>query len=208
MRKLFYSYVIFSILVIISVILYTNKEKTEANKGGYEFAIKNYKHKIDSLSKHFNLPSSYLMALIMLESSGKAKVKPRFEKKIYKKLLLVKNGKLNKFENIKQKDLKKLSNKQIKLLSYSYGPFQIMGYKSILLKIHLDSLIGKNQLYWSIKWINYTYGDYLREKKYKHGFHIHNTGKKYPKNGKVYTYDPEYVKKGLKYIKYFKKIGN
>jgi len=203
MKKLFLIYFFVFISIILAVIFFSKKQKANDNKGGYEFATKNYKHQIDSLSKHFNLPSSYLMAVIMLESSGRKKVKPRFERKIYKKLLLVKRGKLEKFENITQNDLRKLSKKELQLLSYSYGPFQIMGYKSILLKVPLDSLLGKNSLYWAIKWINYTYGNYLRKKQYKHAFHIHNTGKEFPKNGKTLTYDSQYVKNGLEHIKYF-----
>ena len=207
MKRLIYFYSILFIIIIIGVTIYNNKQKENNNKGGFKFAIKNYKQQIDSFGKHFNIPTSYLMALIMLESSGKKNIKPRFEKKIYKKLLQVKKGKLNKFENIRQKDLIKLSKSDIRLLSYSYGPFQIMGYKTILLKVSIDSLVGKNHLYWAIKWINITYGNYLRKKQYRHAFHIHNTGKKYPKNGKTFTYDPKYVKNGLKYIKYFESLN-
>ncbi|MBN1253375.1 MAG: hypothetical protein JXR51_00170 [Bacteroidales bacterium] len=205
MKKLLSTYAIVFIFIIISTILYNNPKDEDEFKNGYDRANHNYKIKIDTLSKHFNLPKEYLMAVIVLESSGKKNVTPRFEKKVYEKLLLIKKGKLNKFENITKSDLSKFSKKEIKLLAYSYGPFQIMGYKSIFLNIPFDTLIGKNNLYWSVKWINITYGDYLRKKEYKHAFHIHNAGKEFPKNGKPFTHNPEYVKNGLIYMEYFSK---
>jgi len=82
-----------------------------------------------------------------------------------------------------------------------------MGYKSIELKISLQSLIGKNNLYWAIKWIETDYGNYIRNGDYKNAFHIHNAGKKYPDNGKPTTFDPKYVEKGLEYMKYFKNFS-
>ena len=61
-------------------------------------------------------------------------------------------------------------------------------------------------MYYAVKWINITYGDYVRKGDYKHAFHIHNAGKEYPSDGKPLTYDPDYVKNGLKYEKYFRKV--
>ncbi|OQY02021.1 MAG: hypothetical protein B6I20_07295 [Bacteroidetes bacterium 4572_117] len=192
------------LIIALSIFYYEKKTTEKENKGGFDMAVLNYKQDVDSIAEIFNLPTDYLMALIILESSGKKKVYSRFEKRIYKKLLLTKMGKISGFEQINAKTLKLYSKKEIKKLSCSYGPFQIMGYKSIGLKISLQSLIGENHLYWAIKWINGDYGDYLRKGEYKNAFHIHNAGKKYPDDGIPTTYDPKYVEKGLKYMKHFK----
>jgi len=176
------------------------------HKGGFPQAIKNYKKQIDSIAEDFNLPAPYLMSVIMLESSGRKSTPVRFEQKIYDQLVLLQNGKIEKFENLKPIDLKGVSKRSLKAFSSSYGPFQIMGYKSFILKIPLDSLKGKNNLYYSIKWINITYGDFLRKGDYKNAFHIHNTGGKFPDDGLSHTHDPNYVNNGLSYQKYFEKV--
>ncbi|MCX6233495.1 MAG: hypothetical protein NT175_02060 [Bacteroidetes bacterium] len=54
-----------------------------------------------------------------------------------------------------------------------------------------------------MKWIDMTYGDYIRKGRYKDAFHIHNTGDTYPVAGPPKTYDPKYVENGLMYMKYF-----
>jgi len=182
------------------------KEHNAKKPSNFEIANENYKKEITALAKKFKLPPSYLMAVIMLESSGKKKVPVRYEKGIYKELLSVKKGKKKSFENLTQKDVKNLSKKELKKLSCSYGPFQIMGYKSFILDISLDTLRGKKNMYYAVKWINHTYGDYVRNKNYKDAFHIHNAGKKYPEDGIPTTHDPDYVKNGLKYEKYFREL--
>ena len=50
----------------------------------------NYGKEVDIIAKEFDLPTHYLKALIILECSGRKKIKPRFEKHVYKKLDLVK----------------------------------------------------------------------------------------------------------------------
>ena len=92
----------------------------------------------------------------------------------------------------------RLSVAAIKNLSTSWGPFQLMGYQVNKLNIHVKDIRGANSVKWGIKWINDSYGNYLREGKFEEAFRIHNTGKP---NGR--TFDPEYVKNGLMYIKYF-----
>lgn len=176
------------------------------NKTVIKHSIANYKDKVIDLANTFDLSPSFLMAVIALESSGRAKVPSRYEKKIYKKLLLLKKGKIKSFENIKQQDLKKISKKKLKKLACSYGPFQIMGYKCFFLNIPFDSLIGDRNMYYAVQWINITYGKSLRTNEYKDAFHMHNAGRKYPKNNKPTTHDPNYVNKGLSYEKAFREL--
>jgi hypothetical protein len=57
-----------------------------------------------------------------------------------------------------------------------------------------------------VKWIDLTYGDYIRRGQYKDAFHIHNTGRPYPDSGPPKTYDPKYVPNGLMYMKYFEDL--
>jgi len=205
MKKILFLLMYIFVFAIISSVIYKKHKKSDVDtKGGFDMAIINYREPIDTLAKKFNLSPNYLMALIMLESSGRKKVPVRFEKRIYEQLALTKKGKQTTFEQIDTKALKTYSKKELKKLASSYGPFQIMGYKSIELGIPLSKLTGKNHLYWAIKWINTNYGDFIRNKRYKDAFHIHNVGKKYPESGKSETFDPKYVEKGLKYMNYFK----
>ncbi len=182
-----------------------NRGRGISEKQAIENLMKNYEDEVLILSKRFDVPASYLLALIMLESSGRKKIPARFEKHIYEKLLKVKHSKLKSFENIKPKDLKIFSDKTLKKMSYSYGPFQIMGYKSLFLNISLSKLTGKKNMYYAVKWIKKTYGKSLKEKNYKDAFHIHNTGRKHPVIGRARTYDPDYVENGLRFEKIFRK---
>jgi hypothetical protein len=163
----------------------------------------NYGAAIDELAEQFDLSPEYLKALIILECSGLKKIKPRFERHIYKRLVNVREKKLDKFENITYKDIRDASDDALKNMAHSWGPFQIMGYKCIWLDIQLRDLRGEQGLYWAVKWIDLTYGDYVRRGQYKDAFHIHNTGRPYPESGPPKTYDPKYVPNGLMYMKHF-----
>jgi hypothetical protein len=164
----------------------------------------NYGAEIDRLAKQFDLSPEYLKALIILECSGLKKVKPRFERHIYKRLVDVREKRLAKFENIRPADLHDATDEALKNMAHSWGPFQIMGYKCIWLDIQLKDLRGEQALYWAVKWIDLTYGDYIRKGKYKDAFHIHNTGRPYPASGPPKTYDSKYVPNGLMYMEHFK----
>lgn len=205
----------FASLIILAALYISkksrNKQKVDnqieisENEGGEEAALINYKEDVLKYSEEYELPPEYVMALIMLESSGKRIVKPRFEKWIYNQLKKLKNKKIEKFEVLTYKSVKNADNEALKNMSRSWGPCQIMGYKCVSLGIDIAELRGKDRVKWALKWIDMDYGNYLREGKYKDAFHIHNTGQKYPKTGKPKTYDPDYVKNGLKYMEYFKK---
>ena len=167
-----------------------------------------YGDQVDVLAQKFDLPASYLKALIILESSAKKKVDSRFEKHVYSHLQDVRAGKRRRYENITPTTIHDASDGALKNLASSWGPFQLMGYKCVLLNINVADVRGEDSLYWGVKWIDLTYGDYLRQGKYQDAFHIHNTGRPYPKNGKPRTHDPKYVDNGLAYMKAFSKNLN
>lgn len=205
-KLLFWIIGILALLGIIFLVIKVAQFDPSSYKGGTDVAIANYKSEVDKYAKKYELPSSYLMALIMLESSGKKEIIPRYEHHVYTKLQKFRDGKIDRFENLTHEEVKKLSDKELRELAKSYGPFQIMGYKSIKLGIDVKELYGKNAIAIGVKWINDEYGELLREGRFKDSFHIHNTGKSFPQSGKSETYDPKYVDNGLYYIRYFSKI--
>lgn len=205
------------ILVLLAAFYFFNKEEFKQISGFsgknvkvssniVERVEKNYGAEVEKYAKEFNLPSSYLKALIALECSGRKPPGKRYEKHIFKRLKNLKDGKIAKYENIKTQDLSELGDDGLKNLATSWGPFQLMGYKCFLLKIYVADIRGSNSLYHGIRWINLTYGNYLRKGNFKDGFHIHNTGRPFPKNGKPKTYDPSYVERGLKYMEQFESL--
>lgn len=162
-----------------------------------------YGGEVEKNAAQFGFSVKYLKSLIILESSGRKNVPPRFEKHVYRRLKQLKYGEISQFENLRPHHLKDATDAALKNLARSWGPFQIMGYKCILLGINIKDLRGDKAIFWGVKWIDLTYGDYLRKGKYMDCFHIHNTGKPYPKVGSPRTYDPNYVKNGMKYMSYF-----
>jgi hypothetical protein len=179
---------------------------TYLNKGGVDAAMKNYYADVKKYANEYNLPTSYLMALIMLESSGKKHIKPRFEPSVFDKLKKLRAGKITKFEDLRPEDLKGLSNMQLRSLSRSYGPFQIMGYKAIKMGIKVSDFEGDDAIKYGIIWINKEYGNVLREGRFMDAFHQHNTGHRYPRSGKPETHNPDYVQNGLAFMRYFSNI--
>ena len=174
--------IIFILLVLgLSFLMYQNKTfityywkhlknysqtETRTSPTAVERTIKNYGVAVDSAAKKFNLPANYLKALIILESSGMKPTGKRFEAKVYQKLKDLKAGKRKRFENIKTKDLKNMSDGALRNLATSWGVFQLMGYKCFGLKIKIEDMRGDNSVYWGAKWINETYGVLLRKKKF------------------------------------------
>lgn len=165
--------------------------------------FRNYQTKVVKDCKNKNLPAKYFLALATLESSGKKAPNKRFEKKVYSHLKGVRDGKYKTFGSITRKQLKGLSDGAIKNLATSWGPFQLMGYQAYELGVYVSDIRGKESVKHGIKWCNNRYGNYLKKEDFPNCFHIHNTGKPHPKKGKPFTYDPEYIDKGMKYIKYF-----
>ncbi len=168
--------------------------------------MENYGEEVVMYAQEFQLPPEYLLALIVLESSGRRMIPPRFEIHVYRRLQEVKDGNRNLYQHVTPQHLQDATDQEMKYLASSWGPFQLMGYKCILLDINIRDIRGRDAVYWGIHWINLTYGDKLREGKYKDAFHIHNTGRNYPVDGKPLTHDPAYVDNGLEYMTVFKNI--
>ncbi len=187
------------ILILFSLSLIISSCKKN-NKSAYVNAKENYGEEINRLAIEFDLPYEYLMALVVLECSGANPIEPRFEKHVYKKLKLFRDGDLNRFENLNKESIKDASDEALENLAKSWGPFQLMGYKCLKLGVKINDIRGDNSLYWGVYWINKEYGDYLRRNKLEQAFRIHNTGS--PSGA---TYNSRYVRDGLKHIKYFKK---
>lgn len=180
------------------------KNQIQPNEVGYDAAIANYGSEIKVLAQKYDLDKDYLMALIMLECSGRRDVPPRFEKGVYNKLKDVKSGK-RKLEGISADEIGDANDDALKNLASSWGPFQLMGYKCLHLNIQIKDLRGPSSLEHGVEWINRTYGDYIRKGRYEDAFHIHNTGHAIKEPGKYKTYDPNYIPRGLKHMEYFRK---
>jgi hypothetical protein len=175
----------------------------EDRRSGTTQVIKNYGADIDSVATTFNISASYLKALCMLECGGRKIFQHRFEPHVYRKLKKVKFGDLSNYEHVLPEMLSDANDEALKNLASSWGPFQLMGYKCLLLDIKVRDIRGKDAVYYGVKWIDMTYGKYLKEGRYKDAFHIHNTGQSFPSNGVSRTYDPDYCARGLKYMNYF-----
>ncbi|NQW42901.1 MAG: hypothetical protein HQ463_05660 [Bacteroidetes bacterium] len=199
-------FLLIAVLSIVYLIPYLQKEKNiniEDRKGGLEMVTKNYGASIDSCAAVFKISSAYLKALCMLECGGRKIFDERFEPHVYEKLKQVKFGTLSNYENVTKAILEDANDDALKNLASSWGPFQLMGYKCILLDIKIKDIRGENAVFYGTKWIEMTYGNYLKSKKYKDAFHIHNTGRLYPSIGFARTYDPDYCARGKKYMAFF-----
>jgi hypothetical protein len=163
----------------------------------------NYGAEVDKYALKFGFSPAYLKALIVLECGGNKPAGHRFEKHVYHRLKRLKSGELKKYENLTPKDLHDATDEALRNMATSWGPFQVMGYKCTFLDVQLKDLRGDSSVYWGIKWISLTYGDYLKKGKYRDAFHIHNTGHPYPATGPPKTYDPRYVSNGLNYMEQF-----
>ncbi len=178
---------------------------TEAFQGSaLEVTLANYGDEVLELAEDFDLSYEYLMALIVLETSGKKPSGSRFEQGVYNRLIKVKSGERRKYENVKQHHLEDASDEAVRNLATSWGPFQLMGYKCIGMEVNVADIRGEDGLYHGILWINDEYGRFIRKGDFDDAFHYHNTGRKYPVVGKPRTHDPRYVEKGLSYMEYFR----
>ena len=162
-----------------------------------------YSNEVRIAAEKYNLDYSYLMALLMLECSGKKPAGSRFEPHVFKRLKQVRGGSRTSYENVTAKHLANASDEALRNLATSWGPFQLMGYKCILLDVKIKDIRGPNGVEHGAKWINLTYGDAMRQGRYKDCFHMHNTGSPYPKRGGPKTHDPNYVPRGEAMMKQF-----
>jgi hypothetical protein len=208
------TYLLIALSALIVLVVYLMRNGTDGgrpapnanpqNLSALELTARNYSDQIEQLSERHDLPYEYLMSLIVLECSGHKPAGHRYEKGVYRKLLQVRDGERKKYENIRQKHLKGASDEAIKNLATSWGPFQLMGYKCIPLGAEIHEIRGDAAASWGVRWIENEYGKYLRDGKFKDAFHIHNTGQKFPRNGKARTHDPSYIDRGLRYVDHFR----
>ena len=181
-----------------------NSLKNKASSGD---AISNYNEEVERAAVEFDLPYPYLMALLQLECGGRKPAGSRFEKHVFKRLKDVRDGNRESYENVTPGHLADASDAALKNLATSWGPFQLMGYKCILLDVKIKDIRGPESVYYGAKWIDLAYGKKLREGKFKDCFHIHNTGRPYPSNGKPTTHDPQYIPRGIAAIEKYQNAG-
>ncbi len=181
-----------------------NSLKNKVNSGD---AISNYSEEVERAAFEFDLPYPYLMALLQLECGGRKPAGSRFEKHVFKRLKNVRDGNRESYENVTPRHLADASDAALKNLATSWGPFQLMGYKCILLDVKIKDIRGPESVYYGAKWIDLAYGKKLREGKYKDCFHIHNTGRPFPSNGKPTTHDPQYIPRGIAAIEKYQNAG-
>ena len=173
------------------------------DRAGKDVAEEHYAVDVLSAARKYDLDYSYLMALLMLECSGKKPAGARFEPHVYKGLQQVRDGKRRSYENVTPAHLADASDDALRNLATSWGPFQLMGYKCILLDVNIRDIRGPNGVEYGADWINQTYGNSLRAGRFKDCFHMHNTGSPYPKTGLPRTHDPQYVPRGLAMMNQF-----
>lgn len=174
------------------------------DKAGASAALDNYQDDVWQAAKKYNLDYSYLMSLLMLECSGKRPAGSRFEPHVFKRLKQVRDGQRANYENVTAKHLAGASDDAIRNLATSWGPFQLMGYKCILLDVNIRDIRGSQGIDHGAKWIDLTYGESMRRGRFKDCFHMHNTGQPYPRTGMPRTHDPQYVPRGMAMMKQFK----
>lgn len=167
---------------------------------GFEATRQNYTSEILHWSEVYGLPPAYFLALAQLECGGRRPAGTRFEKHVYTRLQDVRSGDRSRYEAATSAVLADATDDALRNLSTSWGPFQLMGYKCVELDIQLRDIRGEEAIRWGIHWIDLTYGDALRGKKFRNAFHIHNTGRPFPTDGIATTYDPRYVEKGMEFM--------
>lgn len=191
------------LVIYFSLDYFKNNIQLEQNY--IDNVLTNYASEVDNICEELNLPSAYFKALIVLECSGRKPPESRYEPAVYRKLQQVQQGNREKYSGLKQKDLLRFSDAELKDLATSWGALQIMGYHSIKMNISLSKLKRGEGLREAILWCKNNYGQYLNRRSYKDAFHIHNTGRPYPKHGSPKTYDPDYIPKGMGYLRVFEK---
>ena len=162
-----------------------------------------YSQEVQRAAQKYDLDYGYLMALLMLECSGKKPAGARFEPHVFNRLKQVRDGKRTNYENVTAAHLADASDDALRNLATSWGPFQLMGYKCILLDVNIRDIRGPNGVEHGADWINQTYGSAMRQGRFRDCFHMHNTGQPYPRTGLPRTHDPQYVPRGMSMMNQF-----
>jgi len=169
-----------------------------------EWCERNYQDEIAALSKTYQVSYPYLMALIVLECKGNRPAGHRYERHVYERLRQLREGKLERYEALRQHHLSGLDDHALKAMASSWGPFQIMGYKAVALEVPVATLRNESTAAEiGVRWIHAEYGHFLAKKKFRDAFHYHNTGKRFPLSGLSQTHNPYYVSDGIRYMEYY-----
>ena len=173
------------------------------DRAGKAAAEHHYSQEVQRAAEKYDLDYGYLMALLMLECSGKKPAGARFEPNVFRRLKQVRDGKRTNYENVTAAHLADASDDALRNLATSWGPFQLMGYKCILLDVNIRDIRGPNGVEHGADWINQTYGSAMRQGRFRDCFHMHNTGQPYPRTGLPRTHDPQYVPRGMSMMTQF-----
>ena len=173
------------------------------DRAGKAAAENYYSQEVQRAAKKYDLDYGYLMALLMLECSGKKPAGARFEPNVFRRLKQVRDGKRTNYENVTAAHLADASDDALRNLATSWGPFQLMGYKCILLDVNIRDIRGPNGVEHGADWINQTYGSAMRKGLFRDCCHMHNTGQPYPRTGLPRTHDPQYVPRGMSMMTQF-----
>lgn len=180
----------------------------DLNQSVVERTYSNYGNDAVKASEKYKIPASYLLALIALESSGRKTVPHRFESHVYNRLKAVQEGKQARMEDVTTAMLKGIPEGGIKNLASSWGPYQLMGYKCFEINVRVTDIRGPEAVHHGARWIRKSYGNLLDSRRFKDAFHMHNTGRVYPRIGGPKTYHKDYVPKGISYMQEFDSLIN
>ena len=153
------------------------------DRAGKGAAEANYAREVRRAADKYDLDYGYLMSLLMLECGGRKPSGARFEPHVFKRLKQVRDGKRSQYEHVTPGHLADASDEALKNLATSWGPFQLMGYKCILLDVKIQDIRGPEGIDHGANWINRTYGDVVRRGRFRDCFHMHNAGTPYPATG-------------------------
>ena len=195
-------HVLVGIIVLAAALWFIlSQPKTSAER-----AMANYGEDLMSLSKKYKVPWKYLMALTVLECSGDKPCPSRLERHVFEQLQQLRDGKKKRYGAVQQSDIDDAGDEALKNLASSWGPFQVMGYHCIQSEVTVAQLRSDEGLDHAVRWINANYGDRLRKQEWQDAFHIHNTGKPFPKSGSPTTHDPQYVFRGIALMEEFENM--
>ena len=177
--------------------LVVHPKHAAGDRAGKDAAETNYAREVRRAADKYDLEYSYLMSLLMLECGGRKPSGVRFEPHVFKRLKQVRDGKRAQYEHVTPRHLADASDEALKNLATSWGPFQLMGYKCILLGVKIQDIRGADGVDHGADWINRTYGAAMRQGRFRDCFHMHNAGTPYPASGLPQTHDPQYVPRGM-----------
>ncbi len=141
----------------------------------------------------------YMAALISLESSPPGnRDSERFEQHVYEKILALKHEG-TAWGGLNRKQVRRISDNELRKLATSYGLVQIMGYHCLQLGCEIDELTGPYQLQWAAAYMQFHYGRQAKRSDWEDCFRIHNTGRPDGRTGRR-----DYVERGIVRMEYYR----